>query len=85
MKIVEGYEEHGVDEAREGSFTYELGTAAWKLCAMPKIALAPCSGLAIIQQAHLLAVLSQAFLLPTTSFNNDNTDVLIAREALWCL
>ena len=47
MKIVEGYEEHGVDEAREGSFTYELGTAAWKLSAMPKIALASSSGLAI--------------------------------------
>ena len=28
MKIVEGYEGYGVDEAREGSFTYELGTAA---------------------------------------------------------
>jgi hypothetical protein len=27
VKIVEDYEEYGVDEAREGSFTYELGTA----------------------------------------------------------
>jgi hypothetical protein len=40
VKIVEGYEGYGVDEAREGSFIYELGTAAWKFGAIPRRALA---------------------------------------------